>query len=93
MTAAGILDDLTRHGYHVELRGPDKLAIRPPIADPKLRERVLARKPEIVAYLREMLPPASAHRYVVARADEPNMTLPDDAGVCIACGLPWSLHG
>ncbi|MGH7757235.1 MAG: hypothetical protein ACREM8_13260 [Vulcanimicrobiaceae bacterium] len=38
-------------------------------------------------------PPASDHRYAVARADEPNMTLPDDAGVCIACGLPWSLHG
>ena len=86
MSAADVVREVVRRGHTVRLDG-ETLVVRPPMKA-ELRERVLARKGDIVAYLREGAPPASLHRYVLWSG-----VVDQDRSVCIACGKPPTLHG
>jgi len=88
LTTAEVIREIERRGHTLLLDG-DTLVVRPPMQD-AMRERVRARKLDIVAYLREQRP-ASAHDFVALEAADREMTR--EYGVCIACGIPWSLHG
>jgi len=93
MSAAEIVRYLIREGYGVKL-DPDRehLQVEPKLATEDLRDRVLARKADILAYLRELdAAPVAQHPFTtVASADLESVR---ENGVCIACGCPWPLHG
>jgi hypothetical protein len=87
-SAADVLREVVRRGHSVRLDAAS-LVVRPPIGDRSLRERVVARKLDIVALLREFGPPI--HEFAaLTTADEQAIK---DLGVCIACGVPWAMHG
>jgi hypothetical protein len=90
VTAAGIVAFLASRGHTIELVGSD-LMIRPEL-EGRLISRVRARKLDIVAFLSELgAPAATAHVFVALRsADRESVR---DRGVCIACGIPWEIHG
>ncbi len=90
MNAAEIIREIARRGHTVALEG-ETLIVRPPMPR-ALRERVVARKPEILAFFRELKSPAATTHIFVA-LDVASEAAICERGVCIACGIPWSLHG
>lgn len=88
MTAGDLIRDLIAQRYELKLDG-ERLTIRP--APPtELRGEITRQKPAIVAYLREHRP-CDAHAFAaLASADRESIR---ERGVCIACGIPWSMHG
>jgi hypothetical protein len=92
MNAAGIVNYLSGRGFHLSVDRSD-LLVSPKIADVALRDRVIARKPDILAFLREHggewpPQPASAHRFVLwSGAKAPQLA------ACVACGVPVEMHG
>ncbi len=87
LNAAEVLREIVRRGHTLRLDG-DTLVVRPPMGK-AMCERVLARKPDLVALLREFGPPD--HVFVVLNSADDESII--DRGVCIGCGVPWVMHG
>ena len=88
MTPAALVEYLLRRGFSLRMNG-EKIAVRPRPSD-RLAARILARKPEIIAYLRER---SSATRHAFTTLALADLRKIQRYGVCIACGVPWSMHG
>lgn len=88
MTAGDIVRDLVARRFELLVDG-ERLTIRP--APPvELRVEIARQKSAIVAFLREHRP-CDAHAFAaLASADRESVRA---RGVCIACGVPWTLHG
>jgi len=92
-SAAEIVRFLASNGYRIGLSEDGvSLHVIPKLKTETLRQRVLARKPEIVSFLRELGAPAATLHIFVAAEDADEIAV-RELGVCIACGIPWSLHG
>jgi hypothetical protein len=93
MTAAEVLEYLAGRSFRVGLTDDgERIRVEPAPTDATLLERIRARKPEILAFLRELgAPAATLHAFVcLSSSDTDNVA---EYGVCIACGIPWSMHG
>lgn len=93
MTAAGIVAFLSAQGFRVGLTA-DRQSIGLTLAptDDRLRARILARRDDVLAYLRELTAPAAtAHAFAAWTSADRKATR--ERGVCIACGIPWEMHG
>ena len=89
--AESIVYWLAHHGHCVRLEG-EHLRIVPSLTRATVKERVLANKSAIVAYLQSLPhPPTCAHPFT-GLFEQPAELL-RRYGCCLACGWSWDLHG
>jgi hypothetical protein len=92
LNAAEILIWFARRGYRMSLtKDGSRLSVEPALDDPKMIERVLAKKADIISFLKELgAPAATAHAFVAL----PEVSLdPERASRACCIGCVWELHG
>ncbi len=88
MTAGDIVRDLIERRFQLFVDG-ERLTIRP-APPPEMRGEIARQKSAIVAFLREHRP-CDAHGFAALASAEHESVR--ERGVCIACGIPWAMHG
>ncbi len=90
MDAAQILTYLGRSGFRVGFDPATRNITVAPRPSALLGKRIIAQEAALEAYCLSLsAPPATDHTYVQRR--EGSFISYD--GVCVSCGVPWSLHG
>jgi len=88
LSPAEIVRQLHETGHALRVDG-DRLIVSPKPA-PQIADEIRREKSSIIAALREGLP-SSWHSFsALASSDRERVRA---LGVCIACGVPWDMHG